>query len=41
MSDFTIRIDIEAPQTTVFDYIADATLTPQWYEGGPGSDQDD
>lgn len=32
MSDFTIDIDIDAPQETVFDYIADGSRTPEWYE---------
>jgi uncharacterized protein YndB with AHSA1/START domain len=32
MSDFTIDIDVDAPQQTVFDYLADGTRTPEWYE---------
>lgn len=32
MSDFTIGIDVDAPQQTVFNYLADATRTPEWYE---------
>lgn len=32
VGEFTIRIDVDAPQVTVFNYIADGTLTPQWYE---------
>lgn len=32
MSDFTIDIDVEAPQQTVFNYLADGTCTPEWYE---------
>jgi uncharacterized protein YndB with AHSA1/START domain len=32
MSDFTIDIDVRAPQETVFGYIADASRTPEWYE---------
>lgn len=31
-SDFTIDIDVEAPQETVFSYIADGSRTPEWYE---------
>ena len=32
MSDFTIDINVDAPQETVFSYIADGTRTPEWYE---------
>lgn len=32
MSEFTIDIDVEAPQETVFGYIADGSRTPEWYE---------
>jgi uncharacterized protein YndB with AHSA1/START domain len=32
MSDFTIDIDVDAPQQTVFEYLADGTRTPEWYE---------
>jgi uncharacterized protein YndB with AHSA1/START domain len=32
MSDFTIDIDVNAPQQTVFEYLADGTRTPEWYE---------
>ena len=32
MGDFTIDIDVEAPQQTVFSYLADGTRTPEWYE---------
>jgi uncharacterized protein YndB with AHSA1/START domain len=32
MSDFIIDIDVDAPQQTVFNYLADATRTPEWYE---------
>lgn len=32
MSDFTIDIDVDAPQQTVFHYLADGTRTPEWYE---------
>lgn len=32
MSDFTIDIDVDAPQQTVFNYLADGTRTPEWYE---------
>ncbi len=32
MGDFALQIDIRAPQTEVFEYLADATQTPQWYE---------
>jgi uncharacterized protein YndB with AHSA1/START domain len=32
MSDFTIDIDVGAPQETVFGYIADGSRTPEWYE---------
>jgi uncharacterized protein YndB with AHSA1/START domain len=31
MSDFTIDIDIDAPQQTVFNYLADGTRTSEWY----------
>jgi uncharacterized protein YndB with AHSA1/START domain len=46
MSDFTIHIDVEAPQQAVFNYLADGTRTSEWYgavesatkttEGSPG-----
>ena len=32
MSDFTIDIDVDAPQQTVFSYLSDGTRTPEWYE---------
>jgi uncharacterized protein YndB with AHSA1/START domain len=32
MGDFTIGIDVDAPQQTVFSYLADGTRTPVWYE---------
>ena len=32
MGDFTIDIDVAAPQEVVFGYIADGTRTPEWYE---------
>ncbi len=32
MSDFTIDIDVDAPQEAVFSYIADGSRTPEWYE---------
>lgn len=32
MSDFTIDIDVDAPQQTVFSYLADGSRTPEWYE---------
>ena len=32
MSDFTIDIDVNAPQETVFGYLADGSRTPEWYE---------
>ena len=32
MGDFTIDIDVVAPQETVFSYIADGSRTPEWYE---------
>lgn len=32
MSDFIIDIDVGAPQQTVFDYLSDATRTPEWYD---------
>lgn len=32
MSDFTIDIEIDAPQEAVFNYIADGSRTPEWYE---------
>lgn len=32
MSEFTITVDVNAPQAAVFSYLADGTLTPQWYE---------
>lgn len=32
MSEFTIEIDVDAPQETVFSYIADGSRTPEWYE---------
>lgn len=31
MSHFTIDIDIDAPQQTVFNYLADGTRTSEWY----------
>jgi uncharacterized protein YndB with AHSA1/START domain len=32
MGDFTIEIDVDGPQQTVFSYLADGTRTPEWYE---------
>lgn len=32
MSDFTIDIDVDAPQQTVFAYLTDGTRTPERYE---------
>jgi uncharacterized protein YndB with AHSA1/START domain len=32
MGDFTIDIEVDAAPTTVFNYIADGTRTPEWYE---------
>lgn len=32
MGGFTIDIDVDAPQDTVFSYIADGSRTPEWYE---------
>lgn len=32
MGDFTIEIDVAAPQETVFQYISDGSRTPEWYE---------
>lgn len=32
MGDFTVDVEVAAPQRTVFDYIADGTRTPEWYE---------
>ena len=32
MSDFVISVAVDASQQTVFDYLADATRTPEWYE---------
>jgi hypothetical protein len=32
MSDFTIDIDVDASQRSVFSYVADGTRTPEWYD---------
>ena len=32
MSEFTIDIEIAAPPLRVFDYLADGSRTPEWYE---------
>lgn len=32
MSDFTIDVEVKAPQATVFAYLADGSRTPEWYE---------
>ncbi len=32
MGEFTIQIDVDAPQRAVLEYIADGTRTPEWYE---------
>lgn len=32
ISDFTIEIEVGASQRAVFEYIADAERTPEWYE---------
>lgn len=32
MGDFSIAVDVDAPQQTVFSYLADGSRTPEWYE---------
>lgn len=39
MSDFTIEIDVDAPQQIVFNYLADGTRTPEWYEAVRGANK--
>jgi len=39
MSDFTIDIDVDAPQQTVFSYLSDGTRTPEWYEAVRSADK--
>ncbi len=32
MGDFTINVDVDAPQQAVFSYLAHGSRTPEWYE---------
>ena len=39
MGDFIIEIEVHAPQSRVFEYIADGRRTPEWYEAVKSSVQ--